>query len=241
MQYIYRIKVPKFNNDEFIPEWEYKAFDIGVIEAKSKKEAREKIEKDLGINFTMRSKKEDIGTKNIYLLQIWELDNYFKDLWLKEHTCKTCNRKYNKIQRDKAIDFSYMPIEYCSKDCYNKAEKAKKQRLGETFDFDGKHNAVIYKITNKKENKCYIGKTTQPFTLRWYQHFFQTSDTKFHQAIKGTSIIDWKFEILEVFPFSGKDIDYKDSKGYAKLLSKKEDYWINYFDSINNGYNTAKA
>lgn len=100
---------------------------------------------------------------------------------------------------------------------------------------DMRHSPVIYKITNKNNNKCYIGQTTQPFTLRWYQHMFQPSDTKFHKEIKGNSTInDWTFEIIEVLKFKRED----STAERKKQLNERENHWIKFCDSINNGYNS---
>lgn len=34
----------------------------------------------------------------------------------------------------------------------------------------GSKNMVIYKVTNKLNDKCYIGQTTNKFKIRKYQH-----------------------------------------------------------------------
>lgn len=235
MQYFYRIKVPKLNSQyHFANEWNYSAFDIGYIEAESKKEAREKLEDKLGIQLTMRSLKKDIGHKNIYLLQLYEPNSFFDKLWLSQRKCEICGQEYTKLERDKANDCIRINEKFCSVTCEDQAKAIQKESINYST-----HPAVIYKITNKNNGKSYIGKTTQSFTLRWYQHFFQSSNTKFHQEIKQTKYSDWIFEILETFGFNGSDIDFNDSKGYNKLLTEREKYYIDKYDSINNGYNTA--
>jgi hypothetical protein len=88
----------------------------------------------------------------------------------------------------------------------------------------------------------YIGKTTQVFTLRWYQHFFQSGTNKFHDAIRKSKISDWIFEIHEVIEFPENLRENKDFRTYLndreKFIIERERYWINHFDSIANGYNS---
>lgn len=244
MKFFYRVKIPVLADDcYFGQEWNYKAFDIGYIEADSKSDAKKLIEQDYNEKMCQRSKSDDIGIKNKYLVQIYEPNDYFDKIWNYEHTCEVCGQLYTKLQRDTAHDFKYIRGEVCSELCEERQSKIKSVSFSENFDFNGIHQAVIYRIYNKNdiEQKSYIGKTTQAFTLRWYQHFFQTKNTKFHNAIRETNITDWSFEVIESFNFSGKDIGYNDEKGYAKLLSEREQFWINQYDSLNNGYNSVSA
>jgi hypothetical protein len=85
------------------------------------------------------------------------------------------------------------------------------------------HN-VIYKITNKHTHKCYIGKTKNAFFGRWYSHFKNRMQTKFGKEIEMYSIVDWTFEVLEIV--------------YEQDINERERYWINEFNSVENGYNT---
>ena len=75
---------------------------------------------------------------------------------------------------------------------------------------------------------CYIGKTSQVFTLRWYQHFYQSGDCKFHAAIKNSNFTDWSFDVIEI-------------ANSAEEVSIREQYWIDHYDSISNGYNSVSA
>ena len=94
--------------------------------------------------------------------------------------------------------------------------------------------AVINKIKNINTGLVYIGKTTQAFTLRWYQHFYQKGDCKFHKAIKQSSLTDWQFSIIEIVktPKGVSPIDY---------VRERESYWISEYDSIESGYNSVVA
>ncbi len=84
----------------------------------------------------------------------------------------------------------------------------------------------IYKITNKINNKIYIGKSTN-IEERFKQHIFSiknSNDSWYPIARKeSNSINDFSFEILQ--------------ECENKELKELEEYWINYYDSYNTGYN----
>ena len=89
----------------------------------------------------------------------------------------------------------------------------------------------IYKITNKINNKCYIGQSTDIYQ-RWIGHKSQSRPVKeggdlaaIHQAIRKYGIDNFLFEIIEVV--------------YPELLNEREQYWIQYYDSYNQGYNNT--
>lgn len=87
---------------------------------------------------------------------------------------------------------------------------------------------IIYKITNKLNNKCYIGQTSESLEKRIQRHFgyqFKENDTKFYRAIKKYGKENFYYEQI-------------DEATCQKDLDDKEIYWINYFDSYKNGYNS---
>ena len=88
--------------------------------------------------------------------------------------------------------------------------------------------AIIYKITNDINNKIYIGKTIQTIEERWWQHTNShiNDNTNFHRAILKYGEEHFHIETIE------KDI--KESE-----LDERERYWINYFNSYENGYNST--
>lgn len=54
-----------------------------------------------------------------------------------------------------------------------------------------------------------------------------------------TQITDWLFEVLEIITNDDlRTIEYSHKNNY---INQREQYWINYYDSIKNGYNTATA
>lgn len=89
---------------------------------------------------------------------------------------------------------------------------------------------IIYKATNKINNKVYIGQTIRSLEERIYYHYYRAehqpeiTHTHFVNAIRkyGQGAFSWEI------------IDQADNK---TELDTKEKYWIKYYDSINNGYN----
>ena len=93
---------------------------------------------------------------------------------------------------------------------------------------------LIYKVTNKINQKIYIGQTSNTLGERKKQHiqsaFNSRRPTKnyFHKAIKKYGIDNFQWEILE------DNILEKD-------LNKREKYWIKYYNSYLNGYNLTEG
>ena len=84
----------------------------------------------------------------------------------------------------------------------------------------------IYKITNLLNNKCYIGQTND-IKRRFQQHRRMANDNDgtaktLYAAMKKYGIENFSFEILE------QDIENYD---------EREEYWINYYNSHEDGYN----
>ena len=90
----------------------------------------------------------------------------------------------------------------------------------------------IYKITNSKNGKVYIGQTIRPIEDRWKRHcsdaLNNVLDTHFARAIRYYS--------PEVFT-----IEVIDTAISQQELTAKESYWITWYDSIKNGYNETSA
>lgn len=85
----------------------------------------------------------------------------------------------------------------------------------------------IYKITNKINNKAYIGKTENDIALRWQQHIYNMSNgVQYHlyNAMRKYGLENFVFEILE-------------SNLEGDKLSTKEIEYIKLYDSFKNGYN----
>ena len=107
--------------------------------------------------------------------------------------------------------------------CYNSQElikEVKKQYdLGFNISVSG-----IYKITNLKNNLIYIGQSVDVYS-RLRSHRNCTPKTEIDIDIKNLGIEYFKFELIEVCP--------------EEKLNERENYWINYYDSYENGYNNT--
>ena len=90
----------------------------------------------------------------------------------------------------------------------------------------------IYKITNIQNNKVYIGQTIRPVKDRFHRHINDALnnilDTHFARAIRKYGKDNF---IIETIDEAINQIE----------LNKKEQYWIQYYNSIQNGYNETDA
>ena len=90
----------------------------------------------------------------------------------------------------------------------------------------------IYKITNKVNGKSYIGQTIQNVKERFYQHC-ATKCSKailnmvIHKAITKYGKSNFTIEVIEEVESAN--------------LNDRERYWIRYYDSYNNGYNSTEG
>lgn len=80
----------------------------------------------------------------------------------------------------------------------------------------------IYKITNLKYDMSYIGQSIDIYE-RWRIHKNCKANDPLHTDIQTLGLNYFKFEIIE--------------KCEKENLSIRELYWINYYDTYNNGYN----
>ena len=90
----------------------------------------------------------------------------------------------------------------------------------------------IYKITNKINGKSYIGQTIQNVKERFYQH----CATKCSQAILNMVI----HKAINKYGKSNFTIEVIEEVESTNL-NDRERYWIRYYDSYNNGYNSTKG
>lgn len=89
--------------------------------------------------------------------------------------------------------------------------------------------AYIYKITNKKNGKIYIGKTSYTIEKRWKEHLDKidtyAGKRPLYSALKKYGIENFLIEEVE-------ECD-------SSILNEKEKYWIAFYDSYENGYNAT--
>ena len=90
---------------------------------------------------------------------------------------------------------------------------------------------LIYKATSATTGKVYIGQTTQTLQERINQHnshaYGHQYNYHFHNAIRKYGTEDFNYEIIE------------DNITSSDILNEREKYWIAYYDSYYNGYNST--
>lgn len=90
----------------------------------------------------------------------------------------------------------------------------------------------VYKVTNKGNGKVYIGQSIRPIDQRWNKHvndaINNVLDTHFARAIRKYGKDSFVVEVI-------------DSADTQKELTEKEQYWIRYYNSVNDGYNETDA
>lgn len=88
----------------------------------------------------------------------------------------------------------------------------------------------IYKITNTITSQCYIGQSIN-IEERWKQHIYEGkilhNKTKFYLALNKYGADVFEFDVLEECPLN------------QNFLDERERYWIEYYNSYNNGYNST--
>ena len=90
--------------------------------------------------------------------------------------------------------------------------------------------AVIYKITNLKNGKVYVGKTHKTYIGRMKEHLKSVNGPKCKQLAIHRAIVKYG---LRWFDF--KIIEYCD----PDIASEREMYWIDFYNSYKEGYNNT--
>ena len=89
----------------------------------------------------------------------------------------------------------------------------------------------IYKITTTASDKVYIGQTTRTIEERYQEHLKARNSKD-----KNTLHLYLAMNKYGIDTFSIEKIDEANTQ---EELNQKEVYWINFYDSMNNGYNMA--
>lgn len=218
-----------------LSNWSFPPIFVGKVEADDRKAAIETVHTLFGKRFPTRVLQNDLDS-NEFLLSITEIiDERTKSLFY-EVSCQHCGIRFRVIDHYNNHNQRYKGNQYCSDECKQDAYEVARFVDASTNELSGIHPAIIYCITNNETGLSYIGKTTQAFTLRWYQHFFQSGDNKFHKAIKSSNLHDWSFRVIEVITFPE---NCKSKSDCEKHIFEREKYWIKRLDSVKNGYNSV--
>jgi hypothetical protein len=130
-----------------------------------------------------------------------------------EFTCDICGKKF------------------AFRKCYE--DHISKCKLGRIYKFTNKITGLIY-IGQTKTNLCdrICGRSDRKLKYHtlWDGHYIlafeKNSKAKFHNALREYSKENWDLEIIEEIQTD-------------ELLNDREVYWIAYYDSFNNGYNST--
>lgn len=231
-QFYYQIKGLKPAGEYTEAEWAWPPVFSGLVDAPTKKEAKAQIDDEYGRQFPMRVLRKDMEA-HAYLLNLRELGPHDEYLLrrFRDTPCKECGTvfklidKYNDPHAEKSPD-------YCSESC----KAAGKFRDVQEFRLasEGKVPPVIYEVRQKSTGMVYVGQTTQPFTLRWWQHLSNPSECKFHEALKLHKVTDWEFSVLETIEYPA------DCADRAAYITDRERHWIENRNSVTAGYNTVR-
>lgn len=88
----------------------------------------------------------------------------------------------------------------------------------------------IYKITNTLNNKVYIGQTIHSVEERWKRHQ--------NDALSGRLNTHFA-QALRKYPIENFIVETIDTATSQEELTEKEYYWINYYNSLIDGYNST--
>ena len=90
----------------------------------------------------------------------------------------------------------------------------------------------IYKITNIQNNKVYIGQTIRPIEQRFKRHL--------NDALN--NVLDTHFaRVIRKYGKENFVIEQIDEAQTQDELNQKEQYWIKYYNSVEEGYNETDA
>jgi group I intron endonuclease len=87
---------------------------------------------------------------------------------------------------------------------------------------------IIYCIHNLTTGKKYIGQTVEKLQRRVFRHFRTINETKISRAIQKYSKYNFVYGIVE---------EVEDTN----LLDEREKYWIQYYDTVNDGFNIKEG
>lgn len=215
--------------------WAWPPLLSGKVEADNKKQAKALIEEEYGRKFPLRVLRKDIDNES-YLLNVREIakeDEKTRNLF-ELNECQMCKTKFRIIDKYNDHNESNKGSDFCSSKCQREHIDKNRAPVPKDILLEQGGAAFIYRIRNVHTEKVYIGKTTQAFTLRWYQHFYQSGSCKFHEAIKNSKLTDWEFSLIEL-------VEVPDGMTANDAVVKREAFWINHYNSVEDGYNTLEV
>lgn len=226
----------QYNNDYF---GKIEVLREPVIEADNKQEVK-KFLADKYPQFFQNGKvyeKETKDTAQFFYVVIYPLHEYEKQLIAEgEWICDHCGEKHeNKYISKPRINHRLFPEKLFCKSEEDICMEGYKKEYYKDVEFPDDVNFIkkdspnyIYKVTEKKSGKCYIGKTRNAPFFRWWNHLTHSS-SPFGLYLRSTKLSDWTFEVLAELPSNIDD---------SEVFKVESDYILE-FNSINNGFNSV--
>jgi hypothetical protein len=215
--------------------WKFPPLFSGMVTSPDKKTAKLLVDEEYGRVFPQRVLRKDMED-HPFLLSISEMSNDPTDVIRRRFLpseCKECGAVFRLIDRYNDPDSETSSRHHCSADCFQSGRERDYQEF--TLVNQGMIPPVIYAIRQVSTGMHYVGQTIKPFTLRWWQHLTNVSDSKFHKAFKAAAdMTDWEFKVLEVVTAPPAAVKM------STFLSNRERHWIDALDSVNNGLNTIR-
>ncbi len=161
---------------------------------------------------------------------------YWFDYYHKEYiiTCSNCHKTIKVKGNHELSKHSNKYGQYCCEECMQNYTRQmidierkndpwinENDHLGVPKDSDKHFAGYIYRITNKRNHKSYIGKTIKPPLFRWWQHLKSDS-----QKFERLNITDLLFEVIEIVTYDENlesDQFYKDAED---KLARREMFYI---------------
>ena len=213
--------------------WAWPPVFSGMVEAPERKAAKAVVEEQYERQFPSRVLRKDMGAHE-YLLHIQPIDEH--DTYLlgrfENRPCKECGTVFKLIDKYNDPHTETKSHDYCTEKCQ---AAAKFRDLSELrLASEGRSPPVIYRVRQKSSGRVYVGQTTQPFTLRWWQNLSNPTSCKFHAALGGSDITDWEFSVLEVIAYPA------DCNNRAAYITHRESHWIENLAAVETGFNTVR-
>lgn len=213
--------------------WAWPPVFSGMVEATNRKAAKLAVEEVYERQFPMRVLRKDMAAHE-YLLHIQEIgehDTYLLSRF-EDKACKECGMVFKLIDKYNDPNTETKSHDYCTEACL---QAAKYRDLSEfRLASEGRSPPVIYQVRQKSTGRVYVGQTTQPFTLRWWQHLSNPTTCKFHTALGGSDITDWEFSVLEVIAYP------EPCTNRPAYITQRESHWIEALGAVETGFNTVR-
>lgn len=220
MEFIYQINIVHKSTH-------YRAV-TNIIEADNKQEVLKYLENTYPEYFLGNKVAQRLSNKSeqTVFVTIFELNEYWKKYWEQDIKCVVCGKSFKLIDINNQLGVSMSNNFTCSQSCQNKLKLIEQQKNEDYWNTKSQYY-YIYKITNKFNNKVYIGYTEREVIFRWWEHLTH-SNKPLGNALKFYGIEKFTFEVLERHLKHEKTIED---------IKRLETEYIKKYDSINNGYN----